>query len=155
MGEENEYPSRNLMYEWGRTAPEQLGKEADALDTKILGVFATACIIISVISALASQIQFNICLIPFIFAFLSFIGILIRSLWVIRPQWLFITDSPQILREDFWKLEPVEAKEKYWEYVEKDFETNYQIVKSKGQALSWTVPLLAVETISLVVWLFL
>lgn len=149
------HPSRDLTYEWGRIAPEQLAKEADALDTKIIGIFATACIIISVVTALAEMVRLDVTLIPFVLAFVSFIAILARSLWVIRPQWLFVSDSPLILREDYWELEPEETKEKYWKYVEKDFDANYKIVKNKGRALSCTVPLLAIETISLVVWLFL
>lgn len=155
MDEENKYPSRDLTYEWGRTAPEQLSKAADTLDTKILGVFSTACIIISVITALANKIQLGMSLIPFIIAFISFIVILIKSLLVIRPQWFFIADSPKILREDFWKLEPDEAKKKYWEHLENDFEANFDKVKIKGRALSWTIKLLAIETILLIVWLFL
>jgi len=143
------------MYEWGRITPEQLAKEADALDIKVIAIFATACIIISVITALAEKVRLDATLIPFVIAFISFIVILARSLWVIHPQWLFVSDSPLVLREDYWKLEPEEAKEKYWEYVEKDFDANYKIVKSKGRALLWTVPLLAIETLSLVVWLFL
>ncbi len=149
------YPSRDLMYEWGRITPEQLAKEADALDTKLIAIFAMACIIISVITALAERARLDVTLIPFVIAFISFMVILVRSLWVIRPQWLFVGDSPLILREYYWKLEPEEAKEKYWEYVEEDFNANYKIVMSKGRALLWTVRLLAIETISLIVWLFL
>jgi len=155
MDEKNKYPSRDLTYEWGRTAPEELSKVADALDTKILVVFSIACIIISVITALANNIQFGMSLIPFILAFISFIVILIKTLWVIRPQWFFVTDSPRILREDFWKLEPEETKRQYWEHLENDFEANYDKVKIKGRALSWTIKLLAIETIALIVWLFL
>ncbi len=149
------YPSRELMYDWGRVAPEQLSKEADALDTKIIAIFSMACLIISVITALANKIRCDTTLIPFVIAFISFIIILVRSLWVIRPQWLFTADSPRVLREDYWELELEEAKDKYWEWVEKDFDTNYKIVRSKGQTLLWIVPLLAIETISLIVWLFL
>jgi len=155
MDEENKYPSRNLTYEWGRTAPEELSKAADALDTKILGVFSIACIIISVITALANKIQLDMSLIPFIIAIISFIVILIKSVRVITPQSFYVADSPKILREDFWKLEPEEAKRKYWEHLENDFEANYDKVEIKGHTLAWTTKLLAIETISLIVWLFL
>jgi len=153
MDEESKYASRDLTYEWGRTAPEQLSKVADSLDTKILGVFSVACIIISVITAIANKIQLDMGLIPFIIAFTSFIVILVKSLLVIRPQWFFVADSPKILREDFWKLEPEEAKKKYWEHLESDFEANYDKVNIKGRTLHWTIILLATETIALVVWL--
>jgi hypothetical protein len=155
MNADPKYPSRDLTYEWGRTAPEQLSKEADALDTKIIAIFATSCLILGVISALVGKIRCNISLLPFAIAVFSFAIILIKTLWVIRPQWLFVADSPRILKEDYWKLEPDEAKEKYWEFVEKDFDTNHEIVKHKGQALLWLVPLLALETVSLLIWLLL
>ena len=155
MGEENKYPSRDLMYEWGRTAPEQLGKEADILDTKILGVFSIACVIISVITALANKIQLDMSLTPFIIAIVSFIIILIKTLRSITPQSFYIADSPKILREDFWELEPEETKKEYWKHLENNFEANYDKVKIKGRTLSWTIKLLAIETILLIVWLFL
>jgi hypothetical protein len=154
MNKEN-YPSKDLMYEWGRTAPEQLSKVADALDTKILGVFSIACIIVSVIPALTNKIQCSVSLTPFIIALISFIAILIKSLMVLHPQSFYVADSPKILREDFWELEPEEAKKKYWEHLEKDFGENYHKLQIKGRALRWTVWLLAIETISMIVWLFL
>ena len=149
------YPSRDLTFEWGRTSPEKLSVEASALDTKVIAIFAISCLIVSVTSALAGKIRYDVTLVPFVIAFISFVLILVRTLWVIRPQWLFVADLPQILKEDYWELELEEAKDKYWNWVEKDFSTNFKIVKSKGQALLWNVPLLALETISLVVWLFL
>lgn len=155
MDEENKYPSRDLTYEWGRTAPEELSKAADALDAKIIGVLSIACIIISVTTALANKIQYNVSLIFFIVAFISFLLILIKSLRVIKPQNFYVADSPRILREDFWKLEPEDAKAKYWEHLEKDFQENYDKVKAKGNTLKCTVGLLAIETVVLMVWLFL
>lgn len=149
------HPSRDLTYEWGRTAPEQLSAEASALDTKIITIFAISCVIISVTSALVGKIHYDVTLIPFAIAFISFIVILAKTIWVTRPQWFFVADSPQILREDYWELEIEEAKDKYWNWLEKDFDANYKIVRSKGRALLWNIPLLAIETTSLVVWLFL
>ena len=149
------YPSRDLTFEWARTSPERLSAEASGLDTKIIATFATSCLIISVITALRVKVSYDSNLIPFAIAFISFITILARSLWVIRPQWLFVADSPQILKEDYWELEPGETKDKYWAWLEKDFNANYEILRRKGQVLLWNVPLLAVETISLLAWLLL
>jgi hypothetical protein len=153
MNEENKYPSRDLTYEWGRTAPEELSKVADALDTKILVVFSVACIVISVITALANKIQLGMSLIPLIVAFISFIVIFIKSLRVIKPQKFYVADSPRILREDFWKLEPEDAKAKYWGHLEKDFQENYDKVEAKGRTLKCTVVLLFIETMALIGWL--
>ena len=50
-------PSRNLSWAMGVSAPEQLRREADALDTKALGTFATASVIISIAAALSGSLQ--------------------------------------------------------------------------------------------------
>lgn len=149
------YPSRDIVYEWGRTATEQLAHEADALDTKIIAIFTAGSVIIGVITALSNKIRLNYTIIPFVVACISFILIFIMSLWVIRAQWVFVADSPRILKEDYWKLEPDEAKEKYWNWLEKDYDKNYKIIVSKGKALAMTIPLLAIETLALLLWLFL
>jgi hypothetical protein len=149
------YPSRDLTYEWGRKAPEQLAQEASALDSKLLGIFSSACIIVGVITALRGNIQIDTTIIPFIIALVSFGIILIYSLWVIRPRWFYVCDSPMILREDYWELDSEDVKDKYWRYVEEGFTDNYKQVKRKGLALSYIIPLLATETVSLLVWLFL
>lgn len=149
------YPSRDLMYEWGRVAPEQLAKVADALDTKIIGVFITASIVITLMATLIGKIQLNGTLIPFIIAFACFTVIFGKSLRVWRVHWFIVADNPYILKEDYWKLDPNEAKEAYWEYTEKAFSQNYHAVMAKGRVLQWTIPLLASEVIALVAWLFL
>jgi len=149
------YPSMNIFYEWGRTAPEQLSKVADALDTKIIGIFATACLIISVTAALAKQICLNVSSIPFAVALVCFAIILIRSLLVLRGRRFFVANDPHILKEDYWVLQPNEAREEYWNYIEQNFDVNYSLVHVKGQVLQWIVPLLGVEVISLIVWLLL
>lgn len=153
MNEEDKYPSRDLTYEWGRTAPEELSKVADALDTKILVVFSVACIIISVIAALADKIQLGMSLIPLIIAFISFVVIFVGSLRVVRPQNFYVADSPRILREDFWKLEPEDAKASYWGHLEKDFQENYDKVAAKARTLKHTIILLFIETTALLGWL--
>ncbi|MFH0941423.1 MAG: hypothetical protein V1823_00120, partial [Chloroflexota bacterium] len=79
----------------------------------------------------------------------------IRSIWALRARRIFVADNPQILREDWWPLEPTEAKIRYWGSVEKAFKTNYEAVNAKGKALQLIVPLLGIEVISLIAWLFL
>lgn len=152
---EIKYPSRDLTYEWGRTAPEQLSKEASLLDTKILGILFAANIIIGVMVALAGKIQFDLTLIPFSIASIAFLIIFMKSLLAYRTRRLYVCDSPEILQQDYWRLEPDEAKEAYWEFVKEDFKDNLEVVKIKGQAILLTVPLLAIEVVSLIVWVLL
>ena len=153
--EKNEYPGMDTTYEWGRIAPEQLSKEADSLDTKIIGLFAAASIIISVVATLAKEISVDWRLIPFVVAGLSFLVLFSRSIQVLRGYKFFVTDDPKILREDWWILDPNEVKIKYWASIERAFENNYKAVDAKERAVQIIVPLLAVEVLSLIVWLFL
>jgi hypothetical protein len=149
------YPSRDLTFEWGRTAPEQLSREASLLDTKIFSVFIAANVIIAVVVGLARNIQFDLTLIPLTVAFLTFVIIFIRSLMSYQVQQLYVSDSPEILEQDYWEKEPEETKQIYWGYVKEDFDHNLKVVKIKGRTLSLTVPLLAIETIFLILWILL
>jgi hypothetical protein len=153
--EERKYPSMDMTYEWGRTAPEQLSKEASSLDTKIFSVLVAANVIIGVMVAFVKQVQFDVSLIPFGIAFVSFLIIFVKSLQAYRAQWFYVADSPEILEEDYWKLEPYQAKREYWEYVKKDFTQNFEATKAKGKTLLLVVPMLALEVIALIAWVFL
>jgi hypothetical protein len=155
MERKNKYPSKEMTFDWVRTAPEQLSQVADALDAKILGIFSISCLIISITPAIVGDIQCNLTLIPFVIAIISFLIILIKSLIAINPQKFYIADSPKILREDFWKLEPDKAKEQYWIHLEESFQDNYEKIKIKGKALAFIIWLLAIETLSMVIWLLL
>jgi len=153
MGEGNKYPSRKMMYEWGKDAPQMLAKDAEAIDSKIMTVFVASSIIISVVIALEGQIEANAKLIPLFAAGLSFLVIVIRCLISIRAQLIYTGDDPRILREDYWVLEENEAMTEYWEHVEKDFAQNLEVVESKSNTLRLIVPLLGLEVISLIVWI--
>jgi len=155
METKDEYPSMDITYEWGRTAPEQLSRESSSLDTKILGVLVAANVIIGVVVALIGQVQLDISLIPLGIASISFLIIFAVSLWAYRGQLFYVADSPEVLEEDYWKLEPYQAKRAYWEHVKKDFELNLKATKAKGKTLLRIVPLLALEVIALIVWVFL
>jgi hypothetical protein len=147
--------TRNIFFEWGRTAPEQLSKIADGLDTKIISIFTAAAIIVGVMAALVGKIRFDATLIPFVIALICFTVILVKSLSAFSLHWFYVADNPHILKEAYWILEPEDAKQKYWEYVEEDFDNNYKSVKSKWQALQLTIPLLGLEVASLMLWLLL
>ncbi len=154
MTQEN-LPSMDLTYEWGRTAPEQLSKEASSLDTKIFSILVAANIIIGVMVALVGKIRFDLTLVPFSIASIAFLTIFIKSLLSYRTRWLYVCDSPKILEEDYWEREPDETKRIYWEFLKEDFENNLEVVKIKGQTILLTIPLLAIEVISLIVWVLL
>ena len=151
----NKYPSMDVTYEWGRTASEKLSNEASALDTKIIGLFATASIIITVASAVAKELKIDWTLTPFVIAGICFIIVFGKSFWALRATKFVVATSPIILKEDWWVLEPDMVKIKYWKHIEDAFTKNYTSVDSKGRTLQLILPLVALEVVSLLVWLFL
>ncbi|MFC1894181.1 hypothetical protein ACFLYR_09270 [Chloroflexota bacterium] len=153
--ETKEYPSMDTTYEWGRQAPERLSMEASSLDSKILGVFASSAIIISLTSTAIDKVKLDWTIVPFVIASLCFLVILGKSIWALHTRLFIVTDNPHILEKDYWELEPTKAKMEYWKYTVKAFNQNYRHVNAKGIVLRWIVPLLAFEVISLVAWLFL
>ena len=149
----DEFPSRDLTFEWGRIAPEELGKIADAIDTKLLGVFAAASVIIGVTTALVQDINIGYPGIPFAVSFVAYALILVFSLWGLWPRQFPGPSSPKMLREHYWKLKPDKAKAHYWGHKEKQYNLIYPKVRLKGRLLSCAVPLLGVEVVSLISWL--
>ena len=150
-----EFPSRDLTFEWGRTAPDELFKVADAIDTKTLGIFATASLIIGVAAALVRNISLDLPHIPFGISALSYLLILCVSVWVLWGRKFSGPSDPSILREHYWKLQPDDAKAHYWSYAETHYKDTYPSVRLKGRLLSYAVPLLGVQVVALIVWLFL
>ena len=151
----DEYPSRDLTFEWGRTAPDELAKIADAIDTKTIGVFATASLVIGVAAALVQDISLDWRAIPFAVSSLCYLVILGFSVWGLWPRSFSGPSSPSILREHYWKLQPDETKDRYWKYVETHYDGAYPIVIRKGRLLSYAIPLLGLEVVALIAWLFL
>ena len=153
MQVDEEFPSRDLAFEWGRTAPGELSKVADAIDTKLLGVFAAASVIIGVTTALVQDINIGYPGIPFAVSFAAYALILVVSLWGLWPRQFPGPSSPKMLREYYWKLEPDKARVHYLGHKEKQYNDMYPKVRLKGRLLSCAVPLLGVEVIFLILWL--
>ena len=148
-----EYPSMDITYEWGRQTPEQLSREASLLDTKIIGILASASIIISLISIKITAITLDLTIIPLAIAFISFLVIFGMSVWALKGRSFSIADDPEILQNEYWKLSPREAKITYWKYVIKYFKLNYSAFHIKSRVLRCIVPILGVEVITLLAWL--
>lgn len=147
-----EYPSRDVMWESGRTAPQDMCRVADALDTRAMGVFVAGSVIIGVVAGVGDM-KADATLVPFILAFIGYAVLVGLWFWAFRPQRFFASDDPRILREDYWPLEPEEAKSEYWKYIEENFEHNATRVNRKGRALQWAIPALFLEVALLAVWL--
>ncbi|MGA7677939.1 MAG: hypothetical protein WCA51_06170 [Dehalococcoidia bacterium] len=155
VSDANKYPSMDITYEWGRQAPEQLAREASSLDTKTMGIFASASIIIGLIATRGSVIRPDLTIIPLAISVLCFLTIFAMSIWSLWGRNFLIADDPQILKEDYWGMKTHAAKEQYWEYTIAAFKMNYQAVIRKGIVLKWLIPLLAGEVSFLLIWLFL
>ena len=155
MSEADEFPSRDLTFEWGRTAPGDLGKVADSIDTKTLGVFASASLIIGVATSLSSDIMLDWYLPLLVVSLGSYLMILVMSVWGLWATTFPGPPSPSIIRKYYWKLQPEEAKTHYWQHLEDDYDKVYSKVLWKGNFLKASVPLLGVEVSTLMVWLLL
>ena len=148
-----EFTSRDLTWEMGIKGPELMMREADAIDTKAMAVFATGTLIIGVFSALFGQIRPDFTVIPFVLASVSFLVLLVSSIANLKPRKYGGPDDPKILRERFWELPPDEAREHLWRYTEGAFKTNKDNVDAKGKALRYSVFALSSEVVLLITWL--
>ena len=151
---EDTAPSRRLTFEWGRTAPAELAKIGDALDTKVLGVFATGSLIIGVA---ATRIQGilewpNLALLC---AFVAYLFILVPSVQMVFPQNSPGPDNPTKLREIYWHMTPEKAQVVYWNWVEKEYDYWYKRVNKKGRLFRYVIGGLCVEVLALITWLAL
>ena len=150
-----QFPSRDLVFEFGRTGLQDLLGYSDALDTKALTLFVAANVIISVTAALVKDIEINGTLALFILALCAYVFIGWQGLTVIFPKRMKGPNDPEILRNDFWKLPPDKVKEEYWGFLEKGYQQVYKIVESKARAVKCCVVALPVEVILLGAWVLL
>ncbi len=151
---DTELPSRDLTWDIGLKAPELLSREADAIDGKAMGTFATGTLILGVFAALVADIRFDWTLVPFGLASAAFVVLMASSMFSLIARPFKGPDNPQTLREDFWALDPEVAKEYLWKYTEKAYKDNLSNVTSKSRALKFAIPSLGAEIVFLVSWLF-
>ena len=142
--------SRDLTWELGLSAPDQLSRIADAQDTKAMGTFATASVIIGVVAAVSRDLDYSG---MFFAAFAFFVITAALCLYIVVVRSFQGPDDPRTLREDFWDKEPEEARSLLWGFTEAAFDANRNIVKAKGKALQWAIPSLFVEVVLLLTWL--
>ena len=147
-----DFPSRDLAFEWGRTAPDDLAKIADSIDTKCVGVFATGSIIFGVVASV-NDIAINWTSLPLLLAGLAYLVVLATSWKVIKPTEFSGPDDPSVLRESYWSMDPEEAQSQYWGHVEKAYRKAYRKVRLKGCLLEYAVKGLALEVLFLAGWL--
>jgi hypothetical protein len=147
------YQGMAFTYEWGRRSRELLSHEAGDLDKKIIGLLASASIVIGLLSTHGSAIKLDITSLPLGIGALSFLSIFAISMWSLRARDVSVADDPTILQEDYWSLDQQAVMEHYWPSVIAAFKMNLAAVKVKSCALKWIVPLLGIEVISLLAWL--
>jgi len=150
-----EYPGMDVTYEWGRQAPEMISREASSLDSKIIGVFASASVIISLLIAQGSRFTLTPALALLGLALLCYIAILVISMWALKGRGFSIADNPAVIKDRYWPREPLAVKIKYWDYVIKYYKKNKSALDIKSAAIKAVVPLLGAEVVLLLAWLFL
>ncbi len=148
-------PSKEITYEWGRTTPDELAKQADSLDTKILTLFAFSGVLIGAIASLAHDIRLDCSLIAFVAAGLAFIGVSGWGLISLWPKYFYVAVNPKTLRLEYWPLKQEEMRDFYWSHIEENFESNLGKVNAKAQAVKGMLVGLSLEVVALVTWVFL
>lgn len=154
MAATSEFPSRNLTFEWGRTAPDDLAKIGDSIDTKCVGIFATGSLILG-IAAAVTDIAVDLTILPLILAGIAYLVVLVSSWLLLLPKEFSGPDDPSILRESYWGMDPEEAQLDYWKHVEEAYRDTYRKVRIKGRLLKYAVVGLGVEVLFLAAWLVL
>lgn len=148
-----EFPSRDLAFDWGRTAPAELLKIDDSIDTKCVGIFATASLILGLAATRIDSLGWID--VPLGLAGLMYLVVLGSSWIVLWPREFKGPDDPSVLRESYWGMEPGDAQDAYWHYVEKAYSDTYKKVTCKGRLLKYAVFGLGIEVLLLAAWLVL
>lgn len=149
----SEFPSRDLTWDMGIRAPEQLSRESDAIDSKAMGTFATASLILGLFAALIGEIQLDLSVILFFLATITYLIVLGTSIYILAVRKFKGPDDPTILREDYWPLDNEEARQRLWQHAENAFCDNLDNVTRKGHALRIAIPAFGLEVVFLVSWL--
>ncbi len=155
MATTGESPSRDLTFEWGRTAPDELAKIGDSIDMKAVGVFAAASLIVGVAATRIDAIDLDWTLTPLVVAAASYLGVLLLSWLVLLPKEFAGPDDPSILRESYWGMNREEAQVQYWRFVESAYRDTYKKIRVKGLCLRIAVVGLGIEVLALTTWLVL
>ncbi len=151
----DEFPSHDLVFEWTRTAPEEIGRDISTTDSKASGLFSSGSVIIGVVVALVNDIILDWTVAPLVLAIVCFAGLSWWSWSVLRARLVPIAPNPLAINDKLAALPPAEAKRKRWEAVLQDYEYVMSIVEAKGKAVRLAVPALFLEVVFLLIWLFL
>ena len=154
MNKELKYPSRDLTFDWGRTAYERLSEESDKIDNKGLAILSIGSLIIGIVASLKG-IALDWTIVPFLLAFLSYIFLVWQAITAFRVRKVIVAENPRKLKEKYWELSEDETKGKYWESIEQSCDYNLYIIGQKGKALYLAIPALGIEVMLLIIWLLL
>ena len=143
--------SRDLTWERGMNAPHELRQVADSQDAKAMGIFATACVIIGVVAAVARGSPAPNAWFWTAFAF--FVVSACLAFFIILVRKFKGPDNPRILREDYWPRDVEDAREHLWKNNESSYSDNFSHVRAKGLALAVALPALFAEVVLLLIWL--
>ncbi len=147
-------PSRDLTFEWGRTASADLAKIGDTIDSRAIGIFATGSLIIGV-SATVVETILDWSSLALLFVVAGYLATAVFGLLIVFPHPAPGPDNPTTLRKRYWPMPPAEAQEEYWQWVEDEYEQWYPKVNKKGRYLRYAIGGLGVEVSALIVWVIL
>ena len=146
--------TQRMTLEWCRNSPREMAPILHGMDAKLIGILATASVIISFVASMAGEIALDWTVAPFavaVAAYLYIFGDVLRQIW---PKTVEGPDDPRTTRM-YWRLAPAVAIEHHWGLLEKAYATNSSVLTSKSRAIKVCVFLLVVVALALVVWIAL
>lgn len=144
--------TKRMTFEWCRNSPKEMLPIIASADTKLIGLLATASVIIGVVSTLMHEVLCNWSLIPFAFSVLAYVSIFAIVLIQLRPKSAEGPDDPRETRK-YWSVTPQQALDYHWTLLEKAYGQNQTVLRAKARAIQWCIGLLVVEVLALIVWL--
>jgi hypothetical protein len=146
-----EWPSDTMQVAYAE-AQEAVGQSAawaDALDTKVTGVFAVAAIIVTVVPTFQQVHSAGVGFF-WLVAFACFLGAAWNARLAYQPRPFRFGPNPSLLRDKEWLALPADRyRYRMLRWLGDTFEYNNETINSKADALSRAIAWTAIEVVAL------
>ena len=159
--QESEIDPKTLdaAYELTIQALDSSSRDISSTDTKLIGTFAIAAVVIGLLPIIADVSIFSAWHWPNLFlysAFMAFLWVVAWVHWGLRGRTLYSLESfnPQVLREHYWHLGEVEFKTAIHAVLERAHSSNRRQLTIKDTAYRRSAVAVPFELVFLLVWAF-
>ena len=157
----NEIDPKTLdeSYKLTVNALDASGRDTSSIDTKLIGTFAVATVIIGLLPIIEGVQVFSEWRWPNLFlyfALLAFLWVVVWVHWGLRGRTFYSLGSfePQVLREHYWQLGEVEFKTAIYSVLERAHKSNRRLLESKYTAYRRSAAAVPFELVFLLIWAF-